>query len=159
MDYVTDMRKAVCVPVSRRVPGPTYRDGMTKNGMNPPEMPPSWRRICAAIRALRESKQLTQSELATALEIEQSYVSRWERVRVPDAETLWLIETVGLGLPAGSVLRAAGFIDDPDGGGGGVLDAVDADPRFAGQAGQVARAAVVKALDMFAADLDVVDED
>ena len=95
--------------------------------------PPSERRICAAIRSFREAAGLTQAEVADRIGAPQSYLSRWESSRVPGYEDLWTIETKGLGIAPGSVLRLAGFVEATDGEAGGVPEAIDNDPSLTAQ--------------------------
>lgn len=92
--------------------------------------PPAERRICAAIRTIREAQGLTQTEVAERVGAPQSYMSRWERSRVPNHEDLWTIEVVGLGVPAGTVLREAGFVAKAFGESGGVEDAISTSPKL-----------------------------
>ncbi len=104
-------------------------------------VPPSERRICAAIRNIREAQGLTQAEVAERVGAPQSYMSRWETSRVPNLEDLWTIETVGMNVPAGTILREAGFVAKAPGESGGVVDAINSSPGLTAPAKRILLAA------------------
>jgi transcriptional regulator with XRE-family HTH domain len=78
----------------------------------------------SVIREARRER-MTQVQLAEALGVPQVYVSRWETSRVPTNGQVGKIEKA-LGLPAGTLLRRAGYIAD----GVDVRAAVMADPNL-----------------------------
>ena len=77
------------------------------------DWPPSPWEVCRALRQARARANLTQEELARRLRVTQGHVSRWESGRVPKLDVLARIETEGLGLVPGDLLRRAGFVRDP----------------------------------------------
>lgn len=86
--------------------------------------------ICAAIREARINQGLTQAEVAQNIGAPQSYMTRWETSRVPSLDDLRVIEVVGLGVPAGTTLRVAGFVDSLESEPDSVLAAIDRDIKL-----------------------------
>ena len=86
---------------------------VTTDANMPRHRPP----ICSAIRHAREAAGLTQSQVVTALtglpgyNVTQSHVSKWELDREPELDVIRALETA-LGLPLGSLLRSAGYVED-----------------------------------------------
>lgn len=66
-----------------------------------------------AIREARKEQDISQVELADRLGLAQPYVSAWETFRVPTVDQVADIETA-LKLPAGAILRSAGYVTDTD---------------------------------------------
>ena len=70
-----------------------------------------WWRLGQAIK--RERGGRSQTDLADLIAVRQATWSDWERGKSkPTVEQIRRIEQV-LGVPAGYLLRAAGFVDDP----------------------------------------------
>lgn len=102
--------------------------------------PPSARKICSALKRLREDSGLSQMELATRVGVPQNYISRWEQGRVPGLEDLWILETVGLLIEHGTVLRAAGFVG-AEPGGHTTREMIESDPQLPGKTREMLLAA------------------
>jgi len=69
-------------------------------------------RLSAEFRRVYEDAGLTQTDLAEKLEINQATVSEWARgTTLPRVTALPMIERI-CGVPRGTILRRAGFVDD-----------------------------------------------
>lgn len=69
--------------------------------------------ISKAITDVRKGAGVTQVQLADAMNLIQPYISAWETFRIPSVEQIHDIE-VALKLPAGTILRRAGYVLDAD---------------------------------------------
>lgn len=69
-------------------------------------------RLSAEFRRVYEAAGFTQTDLAKKLEINQATVSEWARgVTLPRVTALPMVEKL-CGVPKGTILRRAGYVDD-----------------------------------------------
>lgn len=69
--------------------------------------------ISAAIRDARQQAGLSQEQLGALVQRSQSVITKWENHQEPRLDELAHVEQV-LELPAGFLLRAAGYVDEAD---------------------------------------------
>lgn len=85
-------------------------------------------RLSEAFRQTYESAGVSQLDIAVALDVDQPTVSKWARgMRRPPLDALPVTERL-CGVPKGTILRMAGYVEDLDA--GSVEQAVKADPRL-----------------------------
>ncbi len=82
-------------------------------------------RLSEAFRQTYEAAGASQLDISAALGVDQPTVSKWARgMRRPPLDALPVVEAL-IDVTKGTILRRAGYVDDP---GGGVKEAILADP-------------------------------
>ncbi len=82
--------------------------------------------ISDALREVRESRGVSQGELAKRMRSSQSHVSRWETTQEPGIDRIAGVEDA-LDVPRGTTLRMVGYIDDQ---GADIVDLLRLDPNL-----------------------------